>query len=141
MILDKQNQYSDAQAVTGTVVSTNIIDHLASPSGLEAGEPMGVFLNVPTVDDNTANVTVNVQTSDTDVFTVATTIATKTIPLAELVAGLKEWIALNPGYKAQRYTRVQFVASTSEFTVDAYFAPLSHQDKFFAVKDNVKIAQ
>lgn len=45
MILDAQNQFSDAQAITADAVGTNVIDLLAD-RGIGRGEPMAVMFNI-----------------------------------------------------------------------------------------------
>ena len=50
MILDSQNQFSDAQAVTADAVGTNVID-LTKAEVLAAGEPMCVVFTVDVAAD------------------------------------------------------------------------------------------
>ncbi len=52
MILDKQNQFSDSQAVTTDAVGTNVID-LSLDRALGTGEPMCVVFTVEVAADQT----------------------------------------------------------------------------------------
>jgi hypothetical protein len=52
MILDVQNLFSDAQAVTADVVGTNVID-LSSDRSIGTGEPMAVLFTVDVAADQT----------------------------------------------------------------------------------------
>lgn len=138
MILDSQNQYSNSQVVNAaTAVSTNVIDHGATPSGIGAGKEMMVFVNLEAV-PTAAATTINVQTSDTENFAVATTIATKTVAVGDMVAGGKIHIPLAPDYKALRYTRLQYVPGTAVFTASGYLVPQDHQSQFYAPKAGVE---
>lgn len=140
MLLDKENQYSYAQVVTGTIISTNIIDHLVPNTGLGAGEPMAVYIAVGPVTNNTANVVVNLQTATDAAFTSPVVLATKTILAAELVEGAQEYLAINPDFKALRYTRISYTAGASSATINSYLIPQDAQEKYRAFADNVTIA-
>lgn len=52
MFLDKQNLFSDAQAVTTDAVGTNVID-LSTDRSIGIGEPMGVLFTVEVAADQT----------------------------------------------------------------------------------------
>lgn len=52
MFLDKQNLFSDAQAVTTDAVGTNVID-LSTDRSIGVGEPMGVLFTVEVAADQT----------------------------------------------------------------------------------------
>lgn len=54
MILDKQNEFSDAQAITVDVVGTNVID-LSLDRALGTGEPMCVVFSVDVAADQTSS--------------------------------------------------------------------------------------
>ena len=138
MMLDKELQYSDSQAVTGTVVSTNVIDHGQTPSGLGAGKEMMIALFLEAQTNATAAITVNVQTSDAEGFgSGVVTLATKVIGTTEIVAGSKFSIPLAPDYKALRYTRIQYVAGASSATISTFLAPQGMQSQWFAAKTAV----
>lgn len=139
MILDAQNKYSDAQVVTGSVASTNVIDHLASPSGLGAGKEMMIFASIIAATLDTGNVTVTLNTSDAEAFgSGVVALASKELTPAEMTVGAKIHIPIPPDYKALRYTRLNFVAGTNSITVDAYLVPQDHQDQYFASKAAVE---
>ena len=52
MILDAQNLFSDAQALTATAVGTNVID-LSVDRSIGNGEPLGVLFSVDVAADQT----------------------------------------------------------------------------------------
>lgn len=140
MILDKELQYSDAQAITGTVDSTNVLDHGVSPNGLGAGEPFAVLIAIGPVTANSANVTIDIESDDLEGFGgTIVDIGTKTILAADIVEGARFYIPLEVGFNAKRYTRLEFTAGTSNFVCDAYLIPQSHQDEFYAFPDNADI--
>ena len=78
MFLDGQNLYSDAQALTATAASTNLIDH-GSDRDLGIGEPLVAVIVVDVaLDDTNADETYSavVQTDDNSSFSSAATVAT-----------------------------------------------------------------
>lgn len=54
MILDAQNQFSDAQAITADAVGTNVID-LGISRAIGRGEPMAVIFNIDVAADQTSS--------------------------------------------------------------------------------------
>lgn len=97
MIFDKENLFSDAQAITVTAASTNVIDlgktgrvpYASADIKRDIGPGVPIPLRVQVVEDFTGltNLTVALQVSDTENFTSSTTVASQQIVLADLKAG------------------------------------------------------
>ena len=134
MILDKQNQYSDSQVVNAaTAVSTNVIDHKATPSGIGAGKEMMIFVNLEAV-STAAVTTINLQTSDAEAFGTSSNLVSVTVPVGDMIVGGKIFLPIPPNYKALRYTRIQYVPGTAVFTASAHLVPQDHQDQYYAAR-------
>ena len=121
MIFDKQNLFSDAQAITATAASTNVIDfgatdtpkHAVNAITRDMGKGSKIPLRVQVVEDfNTlTSLTVAVQVDDDEAFGSPKTVMDMSVPLASLVAGaviLPEYVprGVNERYMRLRYTVV-----------------------------------
>lgn len=129
MILDGQNLYSDAQALTATAASTNIIDHGADRN-LGIGEPMAVVITVGVAADGTTGdetYSAQVQTDDNASFSSATSVAGAVTIARGTAAGTKFVVAIPPDTTIERYTRVYYTlgGTTPTVTVDAFMQPMS----------------
>jgi len=123
--VDAQNLFSDAQALTVTAVSTNIIDH-GQDRNIGVGTPLAVVVTVDVAAAGGGTLTIAVQGDDNSGFaspgTVATTAA---IAAATLVAGYQLVIPLGPDTLTERFTRLNYTMATmTGITVTAYLAPL-----------------
>lgn len=131
MILDKLLQFSDAQALTATAVSTNVID-LSEDRDIGIGEPMALVVTVGvaadfTTGDETYQVTL--QTATDAAFTSpVTVVSSAAINGDELPAGAK--VVLPIGFTNLEFLRVNYTlaGTTPTATVDAYLQPLSMID-------------
>ena len=133
MILDKLLQFSDAQALTATAVSTNDID-LSLDRDVGIGEPMAVVVTVGVAADyTTTDETYQVQllTDDNSSFSSATTIAESQTFSGDVLT-IGESIVLPLPQTNERYLRVNYVlaGTTPSVTVDAHLVPLSHVDAY-----------
>ena len=74
MILDKQNLFSDSQALTATAVSTNVIDLGADDSKIpaEVEKNAAILAQVDTTFAGGTSVQVGLYTDDNDSFSSAT---------------------------------------------------------------------
>ena len=127
MILDKQNMYSDDQAITTTdVASTNVIDHGApgtpKTTGVIAGRAlyrdMGVGVCIPLLvqvtesfaSGGTPTLVVKLQADNDEAFGSPTTLYTSaSLALANLVAGSRiPMMAVLPEGLNERYTRLYY---------------------------------
>lgn len=130
MILDSLLKFSDAQALTATADSTNVID-LSNDRDIGKGEPMALVVTVGVAADfTTGNETYQFQleTDDNAAFSSATVIGDVTVAAANLAAGDKVVIPL--GHSNERYLQARYVlgGTTPSVTVDAYLQPLSMVD-------------
>ena len=128
MYTDAVLKFSDAQALTGTAVSTNVID-LGVDRDIGIGEAMclAVFVGVA-ADYTTTDETYQfiLQTDDNEAFSSATTvIASAAIPGNQLTLGAV--VALPIGFTNERYLRVNNVlaGTTPTITIDAFLMPLA----------------
>ena len=110
MLLDMETLFSNAQAVTATGASTNVI-HTAfgKLKEISFGTPLPLLIQVVEAFKGCNSVKVAVQTSATEDFAEVVTLAeTAAIPVAELVAGYKFPINFMPkgnlGYTRLYYT-------------------------------------
>ena len=131
MYVDKLLKLSDAQALTATAVSTNVID-LSSDRDIGIGEPMGLVVTVGVAADYTSSdetYKFTLQTATDAAFSSAVTVF-ETAALAgnTLPAGAKVVIPL--GHENLQFLRVNYtLAGTSpSATVDAFITPLSAID-------------
>jgi hypothetical protein len=131
MILDAQNLYSDAQALTGTslVASTNIIDHGADRN-LGLGTPMAVLVTIDVAAGGTTpTLTIAIQTDDNASFSSPTTVTgtTSALAAAALTAGAKFVYVLPADTTMERYSRVAYTpgGTSPTVTVTAALLPLS----------------
>lgn len=124
-LLDAQNQYSDAQALVATAVSTNVIDH-GSDRDLGIGEPLvvQVTIDVTSVGGGTLQVTLQ---SDTVVgFGTAVTVAqTGAIAAAAVIAGARILLAMPADKTMARFSRLNYTMVTmTNVTVTSLLIPL-----------------
>lgn len=112
MYIDAQQQYSVAQALTVTAVSTNSIDH-SQDRNLGIGEPLVVLVTVGVAAAGGGTLTISLQTDATSAFgspvTVATTAA---IAAAALGLGAKVVIPIPPDLLMNRWSRLNYVLAT-----------------------------
>jgi len=129
MIFDAQNTFSDAQAITASAVSTNVVDFGASgkPIGAAAairkdmGRGMKVNVRIQMVEAalaaGAATLTVDLQTDDNEAFASPKTVWTSgPIGKAQLVAGYvfpMEWF---PRGTDERYARLNYTVATGPLT-------------------------
>jgi hypothetical protein len=127
MYTDALLKFSDAQALTATAVSTNVVD-LGVDRDIGIGEAMclAVFVGVA-ADYTTADETYQfiLQTDNNVFFSSATTVvATPAIKGDELTLG--KVVVLPIGFNNERYLRVTNVlaGTTPSITIDAFLTPL-----------------
>jgi len=125
MIIDRFNEYSDAQAVTVSAGST-IVD-LGAAGAIEA-KPM--FLHIKVNDGCTASGSATVafafQTDGDEAFGAATTLWSKAATaIATLVDGYEVVRLPVNGMALERYTRVYYTVASGPLTAGAFDAFLS----------------
>lgn len=143
MYLDSLLKFSDAQALTATAVSTNVID-LSNDRIIGIGEPMALVVTVGVAADFTTNdetYQFDLQTDDNEGFSSATSIGSVAVPAAALTAGDKVVIPL--GHANQQYLRANYTlgGTTPSVTVDAFLQPLSMIDGTVTYASGYSITQ
>lgn len=120
-ILDYQLQFSDAQAITVTAASTNVIDCGVADANLGGGQPVWCIVEVNTAFEGDYTLTVSLQDCSTESGTYYDLSATQAYALAALAKGSR-LIAIPLPAEHERYLRIYYTASNT-FTagaVDAY---------------------
>ncbi len=116
MLLDAQNLFSDAQAITsGTIYSTNTVRF-----GKNDISFVPIIIQVVSDFSNLTNLAVKIQTSETDNFTTSSDLMTSTLVLADLKVGKKFPISYlpkgNKGYIRLAYTVTGTAETTGKIT-------------------------
>ncbi|MBO7211123.1 MAG: hypothetical protein J6V44_09025 [Methanobrevibacter sp.] len=110
MLLDMQTLFSDAQAVTVTAASTNVVQTaIGKLKEIAFGTPLPLLIQVVEAFAGCTSVKVALQTSATEDFAAPVVLAeTAAIPVADLVAGYRFPINFMPkgnlGYTRIYYT-------------------------------------
>jgi len=148
MILDAQNLFSDAQAVTAAAGSTNILD-LGPLQGtvrdIGVGKSIYLFVLVDTAftdagSDSTLTVTVE---TDADVAFGSPTLAVQTVGTFPALSaiGAKLAVKLQPFAITERYMRVFYTPNNGNLTTGAVTAFLALGiDAYRAYADNITIS-
>lgn len=137
-IVDAQLQFSAAQALTGTAVSTNVIDIAGiapGPGGgaterrIGTGEPLAVVVFITVAAGGTTpTLQIDLQSDDNVGFASPAIVATSgSLAAAVLTAGAKIVIPIPPGKATEKFLRLNYtVGGTSPtVTVTAYLVPMS----------------
>ncbi len=128
MILSIDEIFSDAQAITTTTISTNVIDLGAAGTPYDAKAPvnhdvgdgtMVPFLAQVVADFNNAtSITVALETGSTT--TLGTVVLQQTIPLAQLKAGKQLSFQYLPHDLTERYLGVRYTVKGAAPSVGAF---------------------
>jgi hypothetical protein len=124
MYIDAQQQYSAAQALVATAVSTNAIDH-SKDRNLGIGNPLVVVVSVGVSAAGGGTLTITLQADTTSAFGAPVTVATTTaIAAATLVAGYQLIIPVPPDLLMDRWSRLNYTMATmTGITVTAELQP------------------
>jgi hypothetical protein len=125
MIFDSTNLFSDAQAITATAVSTNVIDLGATDTpkhGANAitrdigkGSPIHMRLQVVQAFATLTSLIVGVQVDTVENFASPTTVlSSPAVPVADLIAGYVFPIQWVPRGTAQRYMRLNYTVAGTD---------------------------
>lgn len=122
MIIDSRLEVSNAQALTASADSTNVIDLTQTAVQVGKGQPLWMYFNVVVAADGTTTdetYTFNVSTGAAT--TLGTVLASRTIGYATLVAGYRFRIAI-PDTGMLRYLGAEYVlgGTTPSITIDAH---------------------
>jgi hypothetical protein len=110
-ILDRQNLFSSDQVITGSANSTDVLD-LGSSRDVGAGETNSVVVQVTEAFNNCTSLTVALQTSSTEAFSVPVQLTAATVVLASLTAGAKFSIGAIPR-GVLKYIRIAYTVTGS----------------------------
>ncbi|MGL3999847.1 Bbp16 family capsid cement protein [Pantoea eucalypti] len=128
MILDKLLMFSEAQAVTASAASTDVID-LGPIDGtrrdIGVGYPLELFVNVNTTAAAAGAATVNIQLQTSpDNSTWTTLTSSGDLALSALTSG-KRVMSQKVPQGVQRYLRVNYVVGTGPLTAGAFTAGIN----------------
>lgn len=143
MYLDAQGLFSDAQALTATAVSTNVVD-LGVDGNLGIGEPMSVVIVLDVAADaanSDETYVVALQTDDNVGFSSATSIGSATITRGD-AAGTRYVIPLAADTGAERYIRLNYTlgGTTPSATVTSFLIPTSMIQNYVSYADGFTIS-
>lgn len=130
MILDYNNQYSSAQALTATADSTNIINHGAD-NNLGIGEPMALVIDLTVAaksSDGNETYSAQLKTASDEAFSSPVSVgAAMTITRGDAI-GTRYVQVLPPDTTMDQYSKVVYTlgGTNPTVTVDAFLIPLSH---------------
>lgn len=135
MILSAEQLFSGNQAITATALSENVIDtgvrgtpyDAAAPlnGDIGKGNPIPVLIQVTEDFATLTTLTVTIETSDNENMTSSTALATQTIPVADLTAGLQTFIQFLPNGVTGRYLAVRYGVGGSNATAGRITAGIS----------------
>ena len=141
MFIDAQNLFSDAQALTTTAASTNLVD-LSADRDIGKGEPMVVVLSLDVATDGTTGdetYSVDLETDDNASFSSPAVLSTTAVARS-LAAGTQFVIAV-PATN-ERYLRLNYTlgGTTPTATVTAFLTAASMVQNFVAYPDAITIS-
>ena len=153
--LDSQLEFSDAQAITSTALSTNVYDILAVRKGgsavsgdtalntrpdLGAGNQdiwVSVTVNTTFTTGTSANLTVTFETADDAAMSTNATVLTSSasaIAVGSLTAGTQILAFVIPSALYRRYIALRYTVGVGTFTagaVDAYMTPVPQINRIY----------
>jgi hypothetical protein len=122
MFLDALGLVSDAQAFGAAAVSTNSIDLGLTTPGRQigTGEPMGFGVGVDVLGTVAPSLIEVISATDAALTAGILVHASRTIPLAEMVAGALFFIAIPPGTPTQRFLGIRITTAGGTVTCTAW---------------------
>ncbi|MCC6863271.1 MAG: hypothetical protein IT544_00480 [Rhodobacteraceae bacterium] len=127
MIFDRSLMFSNAQAITETAASDNIVDLLATgrPYGhaqnlvkdVGKGNQIALLVQVVEAFNTLTSLTIELQCDDNEAFASPKTVLSHLIPLEELIAGKTASITSVPPGINERYLRLHYVVAGSNPTL------------------------
>lgn len=115
MIFDKQTLLSDAQAITATAASTNVIDLGPIRNGMVRdigkGTLIPLLIQVVEAFNNLTSLTIALQVDDADTFGSPKTVWSATVVLADLIAGKVVVPEFIPRGTNERYLRLNYTVT------------------------------
>lgn len=143
MILDALNLFSDAQAITASAASTNVLD-LDAARDIGTGENLYVVVTVDTAFTDAGSdstVAVTIETDDNEAFASAVVGQTLFTFTALSAAGTKKIARIQPDAVNERYMRLAYTVANGNLTTGAVTAAIVKDiDKFKAYADAITIS-
>jgi len=141
--IDAQYRFSNAQAITASAASTNLVD-LMAVRNLGDGRPLWLIVTctVPMTDASSdSTVAVTVETDDAAAFGSATTAQTVGTFAATSAAGTRFQVRLSPFATAERFVRLQYTVANGNLTTGSFTAFLTTDpDRWTAYPDGLTIS-
>lgn len=141
MIFDKTNLFSDAQAVTASAASTNVIDlgargtvvggSSALTRDIGAGKPLPIRIQIVEAFNNLTSLTVALQVDEDELFGSPKTVESVVVPLADLGLGaFVNEIYYVPRGTDERYVRLNYTVTGTAPTTGKVTAGIvaAHQE-------------
>lgn len=130
MYVDANLLLSDAQALTATAASTNLVDFNVDRD-MGRGEPLALVITVDVLADGTTTdetYAFAIETDDNAAFSSATALVSRTIGYADLTAGSQHIIPFT--LSNERYVRLYATlgGTTPSVTITAHIAPMNQID-------------
>ena len=135
MITSAQLLFSNAQAITATALSTNVVDlgiagtpyDAAAPLNNDKGKGTPVPILIQVVEDfNTlTSLSVTIEVSPNSDMSASTVLATESVLLADLVAGKQTFTQVLPNGADQRYLAVRYTVVGTAPTLGQVTAGIS----------------
>jgi len=141
-IADAQLFMSDAQVVTTSAASTNVID-IGVARNIFDGQPVAVVLGIiSSLTGTTPTLTVAVQCDDNAGFASPTTLSSTVLTPAAVLAGTQFILPISVGANVERYVRVNYTTggTSPSVTLDAYLQPLDFISKQANYPDAITIS-
>lgn len=141
MILDAQLLFSDAQPLTATAVSTNIID-LGVQRNIGVGEPMVAIVCADVaLAGTTPTLSVSVQFDDTAAFSTPTTVGTSK-SYSTLALGGKIVVGIPANSDGEQFVRLNYTlgGTTPTATVTSALQPANFLQNEGYYNDAIKIS-
>lgn len=133
MIFSAQQIFSDDQAITASVDSTNVIDlgQPQSPFGATAtlnqdigkGNMVPILVQVTEAFDNLTSLEIKISTGATTAL--GTTVVSKVVVLADLVVGYQFPVQVLPNEITERYLGIEYVVAGSAPSVGTVTAGIT----------------
>jgi hypothetical protein len=125
MIIDKQAELSNEQAVTAAAASTNHYDQgAAGEPGIDGELQLAITCTETVTSGGASTVQFQLQCDDNDSFSSAkTVIQTAAIPKATLVAGYQIFLPIPVGLD-ERYIRLYYAVATADLTAGKFTAQI-----------------
>jgi hypothetical protein len=141
MFVDRENLFSNAQALTVTAASTDLID-LGQERRLGVGEPMCVVIGCDVaMAGTTPTMIATLQSDDNAGFSSATSVVVSPT-FSSFAAGAKYVLPIPPGVATERYIRVNYTmgGTTPTITVTTHLMPMSMVQNDYVYPDGFVVS-